>query len=141
MWLINRRMTRVVATDVLVACTRADRRRGLLGRDGLSLSTGMILSPCCAVHTAFMRFPIDVVFLTGDGVVRRVVPNLMPWRMAVDVGARMVVEIAAGAAALHDVCAGDRLYLSVTSGDDDAFLSSVAPSLRRMASNPACAGS
>ncbi|HZR24100.1 MAG TPA: DUF192 domain-containing protein [Vicinamibacterales bacterium] len=137
---MNERTGQLVASDVELAVTRAARRRGLLRRDALDPSTAFLLSPCCSIHTAFMRFPIDAIFLDRDGVVRRIVSDLKPWRAAVDVGAWMVVEMAGGAAATHGMRAGDRLYLSVTSDRDDVFLSST-PSFRRIASNPACAGS
>jgi uncharacterized membrane protein (UPF0127 family) len=60
----------------------------------------------------FMRFPIDAVFLDGDLVVLDVVRDLQPWRMAARRGAKVVVELAAGAAA--DVHAGDQLVLVST---------------------------
>ncbi len=65
--LMNDRTRRAVAFDVEVAATRSDRRRGLLGRESLNASEGLLLSPCIAVHTAFMRFPIDLVFIDRDG--------------------------------------------------------------------------
>ena len=134
MRLVNARNGDVVARDVEIAATRATRRTGLLGRDALDPATAFILSPCFSVHTAFMRFPIDVVFLDADGVVQRVVA--MPaWRIAIDVRARAVIEMAAGSA--RDVRAGDRLYLSEVSGTSAAVLSSfTSPSLRRFSSSP-----
>jgi uncharacterized membrane protein (UPF0127 family) len=95
--LVNQRTGEVVATTVELADTRRARRRGLLGRTSLEPATALVLSPCFSVHTAFMKFAIDAVFVDRRGVVRRVV-QLPPWRAAVDVGARMVIEVAAGAA-------------------------------------------
>jgi uncharacterized protein len=137
MQLMNQRTAGVVASDVEVACTRASRRRGLLHRDGLDRSAALVLSPCFAIHTAFMRFPIDVLFIDRDGIVRRIVSDLSAWRLAAEVRARTVIELAGGTAAMHDVRAGDRLYLASSSDDDMRVLSSFTPSLRRIASNPA----
>ena len=112
MQLINTRTSMAVASVVELAVTRTDRRRGLLGRDALDLSAGMMLAPCVAVHTAFMRFPIDVVFVDREGVVRKIVRDLKPWRIAASPRAYAAVELAAGVE--RDVVPGDRLVLSGT---------------------------
>ena len=71
-----------------------------------------MLSPCAAVHTAFMRFPIDVVFVDADGRAVRVVPQVKPWRMAASLRARSVIELPAGTATAADIQVGDLLYLA-----------------------------
>jgi uncharacterized membrane protein (UPF0127 family) len=70
----------------------------------------MMLAPCAAVHTAFMRFAIDVVFIDRDGHAVKIVRNLPPWRIAAARRAHAVVELAAGS--LRDVSVGDRLYVA-----------------------------
>jgi uncharacterized membrane protein (UPF0127 family) len=116
MRLVNARTGTTVAGTVEVALTRSVRRRGLLGRDALDLSTALILAPCAAVHTVFMRFPIDVVFVDRRGGIRRIVRNLQPWRMAASLRAYAAVEMAGG---VHrDLLPGDRLYLAGTGASD-----------------------
>ena len=78
--IINERTGEVVAHDVEIADTRATRRRGLLGRDRLAPGSALVISPCLAVHTAFMRFAIDVVFLDRDDRVVKVSPEVRPFR-------------------------------------------------------------
>jgi uncharacterized membrane protein (UPF0127 family) len=109
--LINERTRKSVADTVEIAETRAARRRGLLGRAGLDEGTALMLIPCLAVHTAFMRFSIDVVFLDGDGCVVRTVSRMAPWRMAVCPRARSVVELPAGRLESCAINVGDALYL------------------------------
>jgi uncharacterized protein len=109
--LINERTHAPVATDVEVASTRAARRRGLLGRDSLDPSAALMLTPCLAVHTAFMRFAIDVVFLDRAGIAVKLVNDVQPWRMAAAARAHSVVELAAGSLRRHAIALGDRLYL------------------------------
>jgi len=109
--LINERTNAVVARDVQIADTRATRNRGLLGRDHLDSGSALLISPCLAVHTAFMRFAIDVVFVDRNGCVVRMVRDLGPWRMAAAWRARRVIELPAGELRAHDVRVGDRLYL------------------------------
>jgi len=83
--------------------------RGLLGRASLDADEGMLFKPAGSIHMFFMRFAIDAVFLDRDLVVVDVVPSLKPWRMASRRGAKVVVELAEGAAA--DVHPGDQLEL------------------------------
>jgi hypothetical protein len=110
--LMNARTNDVVAGQVELADTRATRRRGLLGRDSMAASSAIILLPSFAIHTAFMRFPIDVVFVNRAGVVVRIVTDLEPWRMAGDWRAHAVVELPGGTLSALDIRAGDRLYLA-----------------------------
>ncbi|HSC92621.1 MAG TPA: DUF192 domain-containing protein [Gaiellaceae bacterium] len=97
-------------------CTVADRAparmKGLLGRKALPSGEGLLLRPAGSVHTAFMRFPIDVVFLDRELTVLEVVPALAPWRAAGRRGAKAALELAAGEAARRGVAAGDRLVLA-----------------------------
>jgi uncharacterized protein len=109
--LVNERTRIPIATAVELAETRKERRRGLLGRDSLHPSAALWLAPCAAVHTAFMRFPIDVAFLDRDGVAVKLVSDLPPWRIAASPRARTVVELPAGSLRKHEVEIGDRLYV------------------------------
>jgi uncharacterized membrane protein (UPF0127 family) len=115
MRLVNARTGTAVASLVELAVTRADRRRGLLGRETLAPSAALILAPCAAVHTVCMRFPIDVVFVDRDGCVRKIVHDLRPWRMAVSPRAWAAVELAGGGA--RDLIHGDCLRLLNDSGE------------------------
>ena len=65
--LVDERTGTTVASAVEIADTSATRRRGLLGRDGLDPSAALIIVPCSSVHTFFMRFAIDVVFVDRGG--------------------------------------------------------------------------
>lgn len=95
-----------------MAETRRERRRGLLGRDGMQDGEALMLIPCFAVHTAFMRFSIDVIFVDGDGRVVKIVSRLQPWRMAMCLRGRSVVELPAGRLDSYKLELGDRLYLT-----------------------------
>jgi uncharacterized membrane protein (UPF0127 family) len=99
-----------------VARTPLARMRGLLGRHGLAEGEGLLLEPAGSIHTFFMRFPIDVVFLDREQRVVRVVPNLRPWRTAGVRKARAVLELAAGEAARVGMTPGSALRLEVSDG-------------------------
>lgn len=87
------------------------RMRGLLGRSGLPAGEGILLTPAPSIHTAFMRFPIDALFLDRELRVIKIVEKLGPWRMASKARARSVLELAAGESARCGVKVGDVLEL------------------------------
>ena len=87
-----------------------ERMKGLLGRDGLEPGEGLHIDPCSGIHTFFMRFPIDVLFLDGSGKVVRAFEALPPWRMTrMYASARSVVELPAGTLAATGTYEGDRV--------------------------------
>ena len=93
----------------LVVRSLGRRLKGLLGRRALSQDEGLLLEPASTVHTWFMRFPIDVVFLDGDRRVLHVVESLGPWRLASRRGTKSVLQPPAGAIARSDLQVGDVL--------------------------------
>lgn len=111
MVLVNQRTDEALADRVEVAVTRRDRRKGLLGRSGLEPASALIIAPCFSIHTMFMRFDIDAVFVDEDGRAVKVVRDMPPWRIAVDPTAHAVVELPAGSLRDRQVNVGDRLYL------------------------------
>jgi len=114
--LIHRPTGRVLAERLEVASATLERMRGLLGRDGLPPGGGMLIERCYSIHTFFMRFSLDVIFLDSDGMVRKVVQNLRPWRMASCWGACAVAELPAGALDGVSVLPGDRLSIEERTG-------------------------
>ncbi len=86
------------------------RMRGLLGRSGLDPGEAMLFRPAGSIHMLFMRFTIDVIFCDRELVVLGVVSGLRPWRMASHRGAKVVVELAEGAAS--GIRPGDRLSIA-----------------------------
>lgn len=94
-----------------IARTELQRMRGLLGRSGLPPGQGMLIERCGSIHTFFMKFALDVIFVDSDWEVRRVVRDLRAWRMASSPGASRVVELAAGALEGTDLAPGDALKI------------------------------
>lgn len=95
----------------LVADRTLPRMRGLLGRSGLEAGEGLLLRPAASIHTHFMRFAIDVVFLDDTGRVVELRESLGPWRMARRRGAKAVLELRAGEARRRGIAVGDVLTL------------------------------
>ena len=71
-----------LASRVEPAFDSKARKKGLLGRDSVPDDYAMIIAPCGGVHTFFMRFPIDVVFVSRDGTVVKTCRAVKPWRIA-----------------------------------------------------------
>jgi uncharacterized protein len=136
--LINRRTQQVVAATIEVADTRTARRRGLLGRRAIDAASALVIVPCWAVHTAFMRFAIDVLFVNEDGEVVRIVSRLPAWRVAAARGAYAAVELAAGAARSRHVKIGDRIFVRSDEGFESSLSFLPSGTLRAMAEKPAC---
>jgi hypothetical protein len=106
---LRREDGRVVCERVKVADTLFRRAIGLLGRRAVAHDEGVVLRPNFSIHTFFMRFPIDVVFLDQDLVVVRIAPGLRPFRTASCRGAREVVELRAGECERRGLAVGDRV--------------------------------
>src|ERR1041384_1368522 len=96
----------IVCERCTVAATSLRRMKGLLGRSGLAPDEGMWIRPASSIHTFFMRFAIDVVFLDRELVVRKVAPSMKPWRMAFARHAHSVLELSAGEAARRSIAEG-----------------------------------
>jgi hypothetical protein len=109
-------LTRVDGTVVCERVSLADspvtRMRGLLGRDGLDEGQGLLLRPASSIHTFFMRFPIDAVFLDRSLVVVGVHDAIEPWRTASQRGAKAVLELPAGESSRRGLSVGDQLTLA-----------------------------
>jgi hypothetical protein len=102
----------VVADRVLTAFDSHARRKGLLGLDSLPQGSALCIAPSNAVHTFFMRFAIDVAFVTRDGRVVKIRSAMPPWRMAAALRAFAVVELPAGTLARSNTVPGDILAVS-----------------------------
>jgi uncharacterized protein len=99
----------VVCERCIVADRMLPRMKGLLGRRELPPGEGMLIKPAPSIHTVFMRFPIDAVFLSRTGEVLKVSSNVKPWRARSCRRAHAVLELAAGEADRRDIAPGQRL--------------------------------
>jgi uncharacterized membrane protein (UPF0127 family) len=92
-----------------VASSFLARFRGLMLTAALEPGTGLLFPRTSSVHTHFMRYPIDVVFLDADRRVAAIRPALRPWRFAASRGASAVLELGAGECARIGLAEGDAL--------------------------------
>lgn len=109
--LVNVTRGTLVAGDLEAAFDSASRKHGLLGREGLGDGRALVIAPCSGVHTFFMRFPIDVLFVGRDGRVKKASPSVAPWRLALRPGSFAVVEGAPGMIERSGTRPGDQVAL------------------------------
>lgn len=112
MRLINQTKNVILAEDVFIANTFFARVKGLLGRKVFLPNQAIILDPCNSVHTFFMRFPIDILFIGKDYKVIKTLPNLNPNRIShMYWHSSKVIELPAGRLSLTNTQAKDQLQL------------------------------
>ena len=112
--LTNARTGTVVARQLLAAFDSASRRKGLLGRRSLPEGQAMIIAPCKSVHTFFMQFPIDIVFVSKDGRVLKTRSAVPARRITASLRAHAVIEMPAGTLERTEIVPGDTLIIVTT---------------------------
>ncbi|MGE5613250.1 MAG: DUF192 domain-containing protein [Bacillota bacterium] len=86
---------------------------GLQFRKNLPPGHGLLITPCKSIHTFFMRFPIDVVFIDGDNTVLHILEGIKPWRVSRVVwNSRGVLELPGGVVSATGTNVGDKLEFS-----------------------------
>lgn len=122
----------LLATQLEVASTSAERNKGLLGRKELAAGGGLWIVPCESVHTFFMQFAIDLVYLDRKRRVVKVESNVGPWRISICLWAHSILELPSGTVLQTQTQAGDMVEFSAASvldaaGATDPFPSSNDP--------------
>ena len=110
---VNETRDRVISEKCELARTFWSRGRGLLGRDGLDEGQGLLIYPSSSIHTFFMRFAIDVIFVDRDDRVvglREAMPPGLPYAGARK--ARYVIELRPGVIRTSETCVGDQLRVT-----------------------------
>lgn len=113
----------VLGASIEVADHGATRRKGLLGRSGLPSGEGIWIVPCESVHTFWMKFPIDLVYLDRDKKVKKVRSRVVPWRLSACLSAHSVLEFASGTIDSTQTMPGDRLEFFPASEPSDCQIS------------------
>ncbi len=73
-----------------------ERMRGLIGRPEPIANESLWITRCNSIHTFFMRYTIDVIFINTKGVVLKVSAHVAPWRLRMCFSAKSVLELRAG---------------------------------------------
>lgn len=112
MKLYNSTQNNLIAGDVQVAENYFSRNIGLLSRKSISSNEGLVIKPCFSVHTFFMKFPIDILFVNKKNEIIALYENVKPWKiLPIHFSSRYVVELAVGQIAVNNICLGDIINL------------------------------
>ncbi len=112
---INQRSGEVIASRVKIAQDYRSRSVGLLNRASLEDDEGLLIRPCNSIHTFFMKFPIDVVFLDKLGKVAKIKEGLRQWRLSgCPIKGYMVLELSSGKLKKNAIRVGDTLTIHKT---------------------------
>lgn len=112
MKLLRKSTQQPLVPQLVVADSTWTRMKGLLGRKHLPNSEGLWILHCNSIHTFFMKFPIDLIFLSRKMVVTKVVSNVRPGRLIWPVlSASSVVELSEGFIKQHNVQIGEEFYV------------------------------
>lgn len=104
--------SKVLIRDLEVASTLWQRTRGLLGRSELPFDRALWILRCNSIHTFFMKFPIDVVFLNRRMQVTKTFTHVKPWRMIWPIwNASSVIEFSEGFLEKNPVRIGEELHV------------------------------
>lgn len=115
--LVNSTRMTVVAGRLVYASDNKEKRRGLLGRRSMEDGEALVLPGCRQVHTFGMRFPIDVAFVDGNGVVVLTCGGLRPWRLTpVSWRSEAAIEMACGMLRRTGTAVGDELVVVTDTG-------------------------
>jgi uncharacterized membrane protein (UPF0127 family) len=117
----------VLATCLEVADSGAKRNKGLLGRKGLAPGEGLWIVPCESVHTFFMQFPIDLVYLDRKNRIRKVCDSVPPWRLSACFSAHSILELPSGTIRSTQTQPGDMLEFSPAASAADSAADSASP--------------
>ncbi|MBU0709888.1 MAG: DUF192 domain-containing protein [Candidatus Omnitrophica bacterium] len=112
MKIINKTKNIVLAEEAGVADNPFRRIKGLLGKKGLNRGEALVIRPCNSIHTFFMRFPIDVLFVSKDNRVVKAISCLKSFRLsAVYFSASFVIELPSGVIQSTSTQEGDSISL------------------------------
>ncbi len=100
---------KTLSENILVADTLWSRLVGLMFQKQLHEADGLMLDPCRSIHTFFMRYSLDIVFMNSKNEIIKIIRGMKPWRMTwIYLSASKTLELPAGKLP-QDVSVGDRL--------------------------------
>lgn len=110
MKLINSKNGKIIAEEVEIADNFFTRFKGLLGREGLNNGMALHIIPCTSIHSCFMKFKFDAIFINKKNQIIHLAENMPAWRFSKTCfSARSIIELPAGVIKETDTFVGDFL--------------------------------
>lgn len=72
---------KILSKDILIAEAMMDRMIGLMFKKKMVGYEGLLISPCRSIHTFFMRYSLDIIFLNSDNKIIKIIRDMKPWRL------------------------------------------------------------
>ncbi|MBA2403929.1 MAG: DUF192 domain-containing protein [Bdellovibrionales bacterium] len=89
--------SKTLSKDILIAESLIDRLIGLMFREKLVGAEGLLIDPCRSIHTCFMRYSLDIVFLSSENKIIKIIRGIRPWRITwIYFRANKTLELPAG---------------------------------------------
>jgi len=112
MEIINKTKNTLLAKDIVIANTPFKRMKGLLGKKDFKAGQALILKPCNSIHTFFLRFAIDVIFVDKDNKIIEAISRLKPFCFTpIFWLSSLVIELPAGIIQSSSTYNGDTLTI------------------------------
>ncbi|HEY3297627.1 MAG TPA: DUF192 domain-containing protein [Armatimonadota bacterium] len=112
MRITDKRNGRVVARDAVIARSIIAQLKGLMCRREFPEGSALIIPGCRQVHTFFVWFPLDLVFVDKAGKAVRIVEGIRPFEISCySKKAAQTIELPAGAVSTYDIREGDELLV------------------------------
>ncbi len=112
MEILNRTKNRVLADDVLMSSSFLNRLKGLLGRSSIKINQAMLLRPANSIHTFFMRFPIDILFINENNIIIKAYRNMKPFKLTgIYFKSSFVIELHSGIIDSTQTTEGDLIQI------------------------------
>lgn len=106
------RESEIISSHIKIADTFWLRLQGLIGKKALQPGEGLLLRPCSQVHTWFMKFAIDLIFLDQEGIIVQLVSAIAPGRVSpLVIKAGQVLELEAGTIMRYQLKEGEKLTI------------------------------
>ena len=112
--LIQTKTNKIVAGELVVAKSTLTRAIGLLGRKSIKPSFGMMFPNCRSIHTHFMLFTIDIIFVDDNNCITELKSNLSPWKILVakNKQSKHIIELHSGTIQANNLIIGDCLSIA-----------------------------
>jgi uncharacterized protein len=112
--LIQKKTNKIVVEDLKIANGILSRAIGLLGRKSVNPDFGIMFPKCRSIHTHFMRFSIDIIFVDDQNRITELFENLKPWKILIakNKKSRHIIEVAAGSIEKSKLTIGSQLELN-----------------------------
>ncbi|MDA3799517.1 MAG: DUF192 domain-containing protein [Kiritimatiellae bacterium] len=111
--LVQTKTNKIIADELIIATSTLMRAIGLLGRKTIRENFGIMFPSCRSIHTHFMLFSIDIIFVDENNCITELKPDLSPWKILIakNKQSKHIIELHSGIIQANNLLIGDCLKL------------------------------